>query len=74
MASGRLLVAADKNMDANLARSVWSWMQQAQQKFGPESGSAATIGDMLLKLGQIILQCRDQAFHKNTFLKLDLYR
>lgn len=47
----RLLIAADRNNDANLARNVWNWMQQAQQKFGTDAQYAGGIGDMLLKLG-----------------------
>ncbi len=47
----RLLIAAERNNDANLARSSWNWMQQAQQKYGPSAQYAGGIGDMLLKLG-----------------------
>ena len=47
----RLLIAAERSQDANLARSSWDWMQLAQQKFGTDSYSASTIGDMLFKLG-----------------------
>jgi TolA-binding protein len=46
----RLMIAADRNNDANLARAAWNYIQQAQQKFGPDATSAATIGDMLAKL------------------------
>jgi TolA-binding protein len=47
----RMLIAADRATDANLARAAWNWMQQAQQKFGRDASYASSIGDMLLKLG-----------------------
>ncbi len=47
----RLLIAAERNNDANLARNSWNWMLQAQQKYGPSASYAGGIGDMLLKLG-----------------------
>jgi TolA-binding protein len=47
----RLMVAADKNEDANLARSALNWINQANEKHGADSTAAAQIGDILLKLG-----------------------
>jgi len=47
----RLLIAAERNNDANLIRATWNWMQQAQQKFGDESSYASSLGDALLKGG-----------------------
>ena len=47
----RLLIAADRNNDPGLARAIWNWMQQAQQKQGDDPQYASTIGDSLLKLG-----------------------
>ena len=47
----RLMIAADRNNDPAMARAVWNWMQQAQQKFGDDPQYASTIGDALLKLG-----------------------
>ena len=46
----RLILAAERTQDPNLARAAWNWMQQAQQKFGRDATYATTIGDMLLKL------------------------
>ena len=48
----RLLIAAERNgNDANMARAIWNWMQQAQQKYGDEASYASTLGDSLLRLG-----------------------
>ncbi len=47
----RLMKAADKNSDAELARQSLVWMTQAQAKFGIDPGSASYIGDVLHKLG-----------------------
>lgn len=46
----RLMIAASRNMDAALAKSVWTYLQQAQQKFGPDPTYASGIGDMLAAL------------------------
>lgn len=46
----RMLIAADRSNDPAFAKTVWTYMQQAQQKFGPDSTYATTIGDTLLKL------------------------
>lgn len=46
----RLIISADRNNDANLAKATWAYIQAAQQKFGPDPTYAATIGDLLLKL------------------------
>jgi TolA-binding protein len=46
----RLMIAADRNNDANLAKATWAYIQAAQQKFGPDPTYASTIGDTLLKL------------------------
>lgn len=45
----RLLIAADKNSDAALAKQAHAWMMQAQQKLGNDPTYASGIGDMLLK-------------------------
>ncbi len=47
----RLLIAAERNNDPNLAHRAWDWMKQAQQKFGNDPQSASNIGDLLFKLG-----------------------
>ena len=45
----RLMIAADRNADANLVRATWNWMQTAQQKFGRDVNYASGLGDTLLK-------------------------
>ena len=49
----RLLIAADRNptVSAALARATWTWMQQAQLKFGHDATYAVGTGDQLLKMG-----------------------
>ncbi|HEX5104865.1 MAG TPA: hypothetical protein VFV87_13690, partial [Pirellulaceae bacterium] len=48
----RLMIVAEKNNnDQTIARNSWNWMQQAQQKFGPDPTYATNIGDQLLKFG-----------------------
>ncbi|MFO0870138.1 MAG: tetratricopeptide repeat protein [Pirellulales bacterium] len=46
----RLMIAADRANDANLARQALAWIQKATQKFGPEPTYASAIGDTLAKL------------------------
>ena len=45
----RLLMAADKNNDAAMAKQAFDWMQKAIAKFGNEPTYASGIGDVLLK-------------------------
>ena len=45
----RLMLAADKNMDANLVKASWTWMQNSQQTYGPDTGNSSYIGDVLAK-------------------------
>jgi len=63
----RLLIAADRSSDANLARNAWNWMQQAQQKFGTDARHAGGIGDMLMKLG---LE-NEAVAHWETYVNVD---
>ncbi len=46
----RLMLAADQNEDANLAKQAYQWMQRSHQKFGDISNYATYIGDVMLKL------------------------
>ena len=45
----RLMIAADNNKDAALARQALNWIMQSEQAFGKKIGYAYQIGDFLLK-------------------------
>lgn len=45
----RLLIAADKNSDADMAKQAHAWMTKAIAKFGNDPVYGSGIGDMLLK-------------------------
>jgi TolA-binding protein len=45
----RLMLAAERNADPNMAQAAWKWIQTAQQKFGGNPTYASWLGDMLLK-------------------------
>ncbi len=47
----RLLWAADKAKDPALAKSAWTWITAAMQKYGFEPGNASYCGDVLDRLG-----------------------
>ncbi|MBI1314765.1 tetratricopeptide repeat protein [bacterium] len=46
----RLIVAAEMNMDAELARRALAWRKTSMDQFGPDYGNAAGIGDALQRL------------------------
>jgi TolA-binding protein len=46
----RLMIAADKNNDPELAKQAFAWIQTCEQQQGPDSNYASGIGDILLKL------------------------
>lgn len=46
----RLITAAERNKDDDLARRALVYIRAAQQKFGPEHGYASNIGDALLRM------------------------
>ena len=45
----RLTLAADRAANADLLKRSYDWIQQSQQKFGPDNGYAEYIGDALEK-------------------------
>lgn len=45
----RLMLAADQNKDASLAKQSLAWIQKAEQKHGMQLGYAYAIGDVLTK-------------------------
>lgn len=48
----RLMIAVERNNnDPNMARAVWNWIQQAEQKHGNDAQYSSTVGDSLLKAG-----------------------
>ena len=46
----RLMIAADRGNDANLAKQALDWIQRATKKFAPDPTYASAIGDTLAKL------------------------
>ncbi|MEK6237481.1 MAG: tetratricopeptide repeat protein, partial [Planctomycetales bacterium] len=47
----RLLIAADRAKDPDLIKRSHAWITKAAQTFGNSAGSAASIGDLLMKHG-----------------------
>ena len=46
----RMMIASDKNQDAQLAKRILQWIQTAESKFGPSPYAAGFIGDVLSRL------------------------